>query len=381
MYNKEDLAGLFGMSDEGFRTNFDNTLTKLRNEENVSSVRRTHWKMITVIVVFCVIAMTGVAYAVSQYNLRIVGQVDDADVGAAWKLVSVPENYYESIGEGIWQPLYYNYNNTKLENPPQFTAEAAQALRKLLANNIFTADGYPFDLLVLDPDSNEYYADDRGLVLYCNGGYCRIDNSGTAIYDKAGYNDMEELAEIYYSAIGYNGEPIGLEISSIAWKDKQREAELVGEYGIKTTTDYAEAARLLGQEFRLPTAYIEGLAPPEYRIQEGFTQVLQNEITGELEDGDEYGTAVYVRIKGDPGMYYFAEVKTENNASREWYATGAVIEECVIAETTVYRVINDDMIRYTWEHDGLVYMIFQDKTDQNEFTDEQFAEIIWSMIQ
>jgi hypothetical protein len=87
-------------------------------------------------------------------------------------------------------------------------------------------------------------------------------------------------------------------------------------------------------------------------------------------------------MNGDPGLYYFAEVKTGDDiATREWYAPGALIEECLIAEQTVYRILNDDMIRYAWEHDGLVYMIFQDKTDPNEFTDEQFFEIIWSMIQ
>ena len=66
--------------------------------------------------------------------------------------------------------------------------------------------------------------------------------------------------------------------------------------------------------------------------------------------------------------------------SREWYAPGAVIEECVLVDKTVYRIISDDFIRYTWEHEGLVYMLFQFFDVPNQFTDDQFVEIIWNMI-
>jgi len=351
MYNENDLSELFGSSDERFRENYSNTLVKLRTEDVTR--KRHHWRMITVIVVVCMIAMTGVAYAVSQLNLKVVGRVDDIDIGAAWKLVAAAENYYESERISLSRGIYrYDLQNERFL---RFDPYTAQALCKLLADNVFTADGKPFDLLVADPQSGEYYADDRGNTLY--------DKSGAA------------LAEIrYYSVVQSN--PLSLETRTIDDVISQRELELEGQYGIKLTFDYSEAAGLLGANFRLPTVYTEDFEPPEYRLQGlPFTiDGIENRIGDRL--------AVYVTIKGDPGIYFFAENALREGISPEdWFAPGAVIEECQLADRTVYRIINEEMTRYTWENDGLVYMIFQSTNDPNEFTDEQFVEIIWSMIQ
>ena len=364
MYNEDDFSGLFGPSDERFRTSYNNTLAKLRTDDALHPARQRHWKMIAVIVFICVIAMTGVAVAVSQYNMRVIGRVDDVDIGAAWKLISVPEDYYESIGEPL--PILLYWYSMEKKQLPQLTEEEEQAMRVLLADKVFISDGEPFDLLALDQDSNEYVADSRGFTLYNESG--------------------EELAEItyYYNTIGRSGEPLGLVFRTKAEVDAQREAELSGQYGTKITSDYEEASQLLGQEFRLPTIYTDSLDAPEYKIQEGFTAIISKEENGSVvyEYGDTYGTAVYVRMSGDPGIYYFAEAKTRDDTiSRKWYAPGALIEECAIAEQTVYKITTDEIIRYAWELDGLVYMIFQDRVDPNEFTDEQFVEIIWSMIQ
>ena len=361
VYSKEDLVGLFGTPDEEFKTKFNNTIAKLITEEPGNPkqpVRRVHWKMITIIVIVFAIAMSGAAYAISQFNMRVVGQTDNVNIGAAWKLVAVPEDYYET-SETVLTSMFYR-TDFKKEQLPRFIEEKAQALRALLAKEIYSSDGEPFDLMVLDPGTNEYYADDRGLK----------------IYNEAG----EELARIEWDRIGNNGEPIGLQFYTKAEADAQREAELTGKYGIKVTSDYTEAAQQLGKDFRLPTVYIDDFDPPEYRIHERFTPILGN-IDGVIEYGDTFGAAVYVRYNGNPGLYFFVEEIIGDTTPREWETPGALIEECIIATKTVYRVTDSDLVRYVWEHDSLIYMLFQSRIDTNEFSDEQFMEIILSMIQ
>lgn len=351
MDNENEFPEVFGSSDERFRKNYDNTLAKLRAED--TNNKRHHWRMISVIVVVCMIAMTGAAYAASQINLHVLGFVDDVDIGAAWKLVTAPEDYYESEGVALSRGIYrYDLQNEKYL---RFDSNTAQALSEILSGNVFTADGNRFDLLVIDPQTGEYYADDRGNTLY--------DKSGA------------ELAEIsYYSII--QSEPLRLETRTIDDVNSQREAELEGQYGIKITFDYTEAAGLLGANFRLPAVYTEYLEPPEYRLQ-GLPYTADG-----VEFGPDDRLAVYVTIKGDPGLYFFAEkVQGEGMSPEDWHAPGSIIEECQLADNTVYRITIDGLIRYTWEYDGLVYMIFQDTANPTEFTDEQFQEIILSMIQ
>jgi len=355
MYSKKKLSEVFGPSDEGFRVNFDNTLEKLRTEGDNRRAARMPRKMTAILIAACLIVLGGVAYAVSKISMQFVNRVDDIDIGAVWQMVAVPEDFWGERDTTRREIVFYRYDVPK-EKLLKIDPEREEVLRGDIGRAVFSADGEPFDLLVPIPDTFLYCADDRGNVLY------NIDG--------------EEIAEICYVMIGYTSPPNGLYIETKAEEDRRRQGELRGENGAKITSDYAEAARLLGRDFRLPAAHTESMDAPEYRLQ-GLPYIQDG-----VDLNKDEGLKVFVTMKDKPRLFYFAEVPREGDAvPLPWYAEGAVIEECTLEDKTVYRIINDGLVRYTWEHDGLVYMLFQDLEDPGEFTDEQFVEIIWSMIQ
>lgn len=338
MFDEKELSKIFGASDEGFRNNFNNVLAKLQTEESPRRVRKMCLNIAVIVFVVCA-ALTGTAYAVEKIF------VDRADIGAKWVLVSAPEDYYESGDSVMFMPIYSV--DVTADEQPYVDAGTAQILHGLLEGMVFTAAGEPIEIMASVPDSDEY----------------RIVTGDGVLYNKEG----EELRSIYYRTVGYS-EPLDIWIWTKAEYEAQREAERKGIDGIKLTDDYEEAAHLLGSDFCLPGVYTAGLDSPEFRYQE-------------TKYGTEAGRkAVYVTYRGTPGIYYFAEaMRSEDEVPNEWYADGAVIEQCEIKGTTVYKASAKDIIRYTWTHDGIVYMIFQNYSP-NEFTDEQIVEIIVSMI-
>ena len=267
---------------------------------------------------------------------RMWKPVEKADTGGSWVITPVDADYYEREREnGITGTEFY-FKNLDIELQV-IDEETAQALRELLEGNIFTENGEPFDLLM--PVQGGYLADDKGQDLYSADGM--------------------EIGGIEYHTIGRE-KPHNI------WLKSVEQMEELYAYN----DSYEDAAALLGRDFRFPTIYTEGFDQPAYRLNETIISEPYFE---------RY--AVYVRLEGEPGMSFYVE----KNRSGEWEpqmlpVAGGVITEAVIAETIVYKISDDYGNRYTWENEGLSYMLFQAPDRPAQFTDEQSEEIIRSMI-
>lgn len=368
MFDEKELSNVFGTSDEGFRSNFDNALATLQ----ASEPRHSAWtRWIGIAFAACMlIAVIGAPWMTGLFGsapeeampMQYMGEIifskastpyfdgvnnDEvifgrADVGASWVLVSAPEDYYERSGIELSHCIYSGHEKVTADRQPRVNAETAQALRRLFEGVVFNESGEPVDFIAVAPDSDEF----------------RVDIGSGSLYNASG----EELWMIHYYALG-RGEPQELWIQTKAEYEARREAERNGDNGVKLTDSYDEAASLLGDDFRLPGVYTDGLDAPEFKFQS--------------EPGRD---SVYVTYNGTPGIYYFAEaVRGGDNNPREWYAPGAVIEQLEIEGEMVYKATSKKVIRYVWTHDKIAYMIFQGYYP-DEFTDEQFIEIIASMI-
>jgi len=361
MYNEKDLSNIFGKSDEAFKAKFDDTLTNLKTQESRPQRRQKSMGAIVAIIVICALMLTGTAYAISHIYFQFIRQVDDVDMGP-WILISMPDEEYQS--EYGWR-YGYPYLFYAPERKPVIRAQTVEILRERLSTIVFTYNGQPFDLFIPIPDSNDYYANSRGNTLFNEFG--------------------EEIAEIYFSY--FNDESIpSVSIMTMAEHEAMRALgdDLGGDFGftITTTDDYSKAADLTGMNFRLPAIFTEGFDPPEFRVQLSTPPVYQHE-NGAITEGTSYvWDEVRVGYNGEPGLgFLVTPVRSEDTFLHQWYLVDAIIEEGLIADTVVYKIINDDMIRYAWEHEGLVYMLFNFFDVPNQFTDEQFIEIIWNMIQ
>ena len=340
MFEEKDLANLFGKPDDEFNNNFNNTLTKLRAAGGKAHRRRMSTKAITIIIIVCIIALSGTAYAVSYFTMQYIGNKESVDTGGGFMLVAVTENEWKDTVEIGAKAAYFPEYSADLQ--PRFNADHAEALRLLFAGEVFTADGESVDFLVLDPDTNEYY----------------IDGNGSALFNKYG----EELAEIYYvpEDFRYDGKPVELELWwTKAYKEEQRQQRLIGDSYGKLTYDYDDAVNQMnGHRFRLPAVFEDrfNFDAIEFSIQKPMPAYYYNEETDTYDEVfyDFRGVTVYVRIAGNPGLYYWAEApKEENNPSQtEWLVGVDRIEEWHISETdtTVHKLISSDGISYTWKH-------------------------------
>jgi hypothetical protein len=138
--------------------------------------------------------------------------------------------------------------------------------------------------------------------------------------------------------------------------------------------------------FRLPGIYTEYFGQPEFRVRRLLPPgIIINPYTGEDLVTEVFPPEVRVLYTGEPSGIGFliTPVPDENvdTFTLQWFMVDSIIEEGLVADTVVYRIINDELMRYTWEHEGLVYMLFNFFDRPNQFTDEQFIEIIWSMIE
>ena len=306
----------------------NDTIKKLQGMSTGSKKSFAHkgLRMAAMIAVMC-LALGITAYAVINV---VWAPAEEADTGGSWVMVPVEEDYYEREGMLIGTGIYvkgFDLSQNVLDE------ETAQALRELLEGKVFTEDGEPFDLFVHAPGG--YIADDRGYALYGADGV--------------------EIGSIYYDSI-IRSKPISIDISTAA----QVEELYAFPYS------YEDAAKFLGQDFRLPAVYTESLSPPGFKMQD---------------ESYRGRYAVYVSLGGEPGMYFFVE-RNRSGEPDEWAAPGAAITEALIADTAVYK-ISDDIAgnRYTWENDGLTYMFFQSTGSPACFTDEQCEDIIRSMIE
>lgn len=336
MFDEKELTNVFGTSDEGFRNNYSNVMAKLHTE---GGTRRSGQKRLSIAVIALVacLVLTGTAFAINQKFF-----VDSADVGASWVLVSAPEDYYESVGTSIRWSIYFA--GASVGEQPRVDAETAKILQTLLEGKVFTADGELTEIMIPVTDSDEF---------------C-LNIGDSALYNETG----EEIQEIRYETVGYS-KPQEISFQTKSEYEAQCEKERQGYAGVKLTDDYSEAAGLLGMDFNLPGVYTDECEEPEFSFQS-------------LKDPDR--KAVYVTYAGNPGIYYFAEaMRSEDEIPYEWYAAGAVIEACEIKGTIVYKVTSQRIIRYTWTNDSVVYMIFQNYSPV-EFTDDQYVEIIASML-
>jgi len=307
---------------------------------------------ILIAAVLCLVT-GGTVFAVSNNYFQFLSRVDEVDMGT-WQLISIPEEQYQSEFGRNAGYLYEYYAPDRIK---KVDSETAYLLRQQMADMVFAANGQPFDIFSPASDSDGFYA---------NAG----DN---VLYDEFG----KEIAEIYYNTMeSYDGLLVFVHIMTIEEEEAMRSAD--SDY-ITYTNDYAQAAQILGLEFRLPGIYTEGLDAPEFRASALMPIQLQDE-NYELYDS-YFNSEVRIWFNGDPGISYFVEKKhSEDSYVHQWYLVDSIIEEGMISDTTVFKIINDDMIRYTWEHEGLIYMLFNFFDVPNQFTDEQFSEIIYSMI-
>ena len=369
MFEEKDLANLFGKADDSFNENFNSTMAKLKTTCNRRRSVRMSTKAITLIVVICIIALTGTAYAISQFTMQFVGNKETVDSGGGFFIVAVTESQWEE--ETQFGSLGVYIASAPSERQPRFDTEMAEALRLLLMNEVFAEGGEVFDFFVLDRNTGSYFIDDRG----------------NALYNEAG----EELAEIYYEPedFKYNGKPVELWLLTKTDREEQRQRELAGDGYTKLTYDYNEAVQHMGgYNFRLPAVYTErlDLSMIQFRIQKPIPIEYYQpgmELNGEAHY-DPRGVTVYVSIDGHPGLYYWAEAPRDEEIRpmTDWTVGVDRIEEWLISETdtTVYKLISNDGIRYTWKHDNIVYMLFNGFILPDQFSDEQFMEIIFSMV-
>jgi len=355
MNNYSKLKNIFGDSSDEFKENFNNVLTELNSNKINSTFNAIRWKLIIIIVTIFLLTMTGVAYGILQINFHFIQNVDKADVGDTWVVISVPENYYEEIGKELLCIFYNSELNSSML--PRFSAETAQLLQELLSGNIFTVNGDQLYLLTHELNTNEYFANDKGL----------------AIYD----SNNKELAEIGYFYVNEE-KPLKLYTRIKEHKEQQRKDELSGHLGIKITSDYNEAAQLLGKDFKVPTLLNEMYDSLEYRIQ-GLPFIIDD-----IEITIENNLSVYITGKEKQEVIFFVESVREDEdiIQKSWYIPGAIIEEFIIGgtETTIYKIICNEAVRYIWEHDDIVYMFFQSFGGFEKFSSEQMMALIWDMI-
>lgn len=136
---------------------------------------------------------------------------------------------------------------------------------------------------------------------------------------------------------------------------------------------FEEAAEALGQDFRLPAAHVDGYKA-EFMVEtSGWIKMLYN---------------------GNPAMYFEIYEANSEFFQHETFMANVIATEFEIAGTTVYKMSSMinlahlDIRYYTWEHDGLVYFLYNFYLDENTkyfpdvvFTEEQCIEIIRSMIE
>ena len=301
--------------------------------------------------------------------MQFVGIRESVDTGGGFILVAVTETQWKDTVEIGAKGVYFA--NISAELQPRFNVLYTEALRLLFAGEVFTAGGETIDFFVLDSEKNEYY----------------IDNSISALYNNYG----EELAEIYYVPEGfkYDGRPVELELWTKAYMEELQQYRLTGDEYTKLTYDYDEAVyHMNGHRFRLPATYMEqfDLNSIEFSIYRPMPAYYYNQDTDSYDEvfNDLRGVTVYVRIAGTPGLYYWAEaLKGEENPSQsEWPVSVDRIEEWQFTEmgVTIHKLISSDGVQYTWKHENIVYMLFNSYGIPNQFTDEQFIEIIYSMI-
>jgi len=388
MFEEKDLKNLLGKADESFNESFNNTLTKLKTMESKRHSTRISTKAITFIIIICILALSGTAYAVSQFTF--IGNTESVDTGGGFILVAITQEQ-----ENEMNFAYSIYSaEIPVERRMRFDADLAQEIRDLLINEVFTIDGEEFDFLVYDYDKNGYY----------------IDDMGKGLFNIAG----EELGEIMFVPENhlYDGSVARLAYNTKKDIERQYQLELAGIGPVKLTYDYEDAVEHMnGFRFRFPDVYTEqfDFNSVIFRIQKpkmlpGYADEMLKDyllkhypelyedrddinidtLNENTEEFDPRGVTVYVTIGGSPGLYYWAEVPRdeENYIQKDWEVGVNRIEEWLISETdtTVYKLISSEFIRYTWKHDGIVYMLFNFFDVSDQFTDEEFMEIIYSMV-
>jgi len=189
----------------------------------------------------------------------------------------------------------------------------------------------------------------------------KADTNGTIVF--------VPLSEEYFSKVenGFllferNGERVGIRLDDDPIELTDNHIE---EMNYADTIE--DAITVLGQHFRLPTAYTENLLPPEFNIQIDEI-ILQRH-------------SVYVRLSGDPAIFFYVE---KNRDGDPWFLpllNGCTITNAEILGIVVYKLSDDNLNRYYWEHEELTYMLFQNINEPSQFSDEQMVEIIISMIE
>jgi len=302
------------------------------DSRNTHSRCRARTPLIAAIIAACAL-LSGIAYAGARMQWV---PAERADSGGSWVMVSTIGDFHDNVGT---EELYMIYSSLADEQPV-FDSDIAERLTELMAGMFFTEEGEPIDLLVHGGEG--YTADDRGWGLFDALGN-RID-------------------EVYYEA-NDNG-IVG--INSISFNTNAIEDLDV------FPDSYDDAAGFLGNDFKIPSIYTDRFGPPQFKIQD------------EAQYG--YGSnrkAVYVNMSGKPGIYFFVEqMRPQGEAAGEWAALGAEIFTSEIAGTAVYKITDKTGCqRYTWDHGGLTYMLFNYTGEPEAFSDAQCEEIIRSMIE
>jgi len=292
------------------------------------------WQRAAVIIAAACLAFSAAAYAVIRY---MGAQTDNADTGDSHVLVPAEDDFYGKNGAMMEKLMYAK----GLDAMPVFDEETALMLSRLLEGKVFTEDGKPFELLTPVPDG--FRADDRGYTLYDT--------------------DSREIGRIYYD---HNEGEAPFRISVVTDEDEFLDT-------------YDAAVAFLGRDFRLPAMHTEGFNPPKFKIS--------------IDDFSVRLSRVFVKLEGEPGMFY--SVTTEGNATAEpenalettviWEdevesTALSINKEVTVIKLSDERVLDGNKSIYTWTYDGLFYIFYQTNSSA-EFTDEQCEDIIRSMIE
>jgi hypothetical protein len=319
----------------------------IRQGYNKNRVNRLRWSTMFIAVVVC-LTLTTMAYAAA----RFIGE--RLDTGGSVEFVAVQGDYHEQAGTEFLTMLYNS--DITLKNQPYFNAKTARLLNNMLIGKVFSEKGAPVELLapVKGLFSSDYQADDKGDVLH--------DSDGA------------EIGIIYYASV-INGEPYRISI----WAKEEIEKQL----GSNAT--YEEAVSFIGRDFKLPAEYTGGLESPGFNLT---SYIADSETDESAQYEVKQVTVQYIGLTS-PNMRFIIENIRQNKYAESpvspRYIPGGIIEEFEIAGTTVHKIYSNedsynDFINYSWEHDGLSY-ILNTTTSKPSYTDEYYEKIIKSIIE
>ena len=314
-----------------------------------SHPRRVRWSVAAAVVTVCFL-FACTSYAVGLFNLRSL------DTGGSVEFIIREPSEHIPRWRG-WQgfnvPIYFNRLNpitinerrNWTTNPtcnPMVNEYAAQLINEALEGLLFTYDGLPFE----------------GLMVYMSPEYTDRDRTfaacdrGQPLFNKHG----QEIGLIqckFEHNTDLPAQPMQVLIRTVAGVERFHRLNFTLEY----------VTEVLGRDFRLPTAHIDGYDPPRFILatdalhdvvnDDGTVrrvQIAEPEWVGVRFSGHSYFTSMYINVEPVRGAYDELWVI--------FLRDGTIMEFATIGSTTVHKVTAPNgATQFWWTHDGLVYAL------------------------